>query len=172
MRPVGTVILAIILALPVCVSAQSHDIHEHPPAVRKDSAFGAMQARGKRAMGVDQYTSVHRFEDLEDGGRIELQRDRDDAQGVAAIRAHMRAIARAFAAGDFSTPATVHLEAVPGSATMRARRRTIRYETVDLPRGAALRIRTSDPEAVAAVHRFLAYQRREHHAAGASLMAP
>ena len=172
MRPVGTVILTIILALPVRVSAQSHGTHEHSRAIRKDSAFGAMQARGKRAMGVDQYTSIHRFEDLEDGGRIELQRDRDDAQGVTAIRAHIRAIARAFAAGDFSTPATVHLESVPGSATMRARRRTIRYEPVDLPRGAALRIRTSDPDAVAAVHRFLAYQRREHRAAGASLMAP
>ena len=36
--------------------------------------------------------------------------------------------------------------------------------TDDLPRGAALRIRTSDPEAVAAVHRFLEYQRREHRA--------
>ena len=169
MRPVVTVVLSIVLTLPARVVAQSHDTHAHPPSTRKDSAFGAMQARGKDAMGVDQYTSVHRFDDLEDGGRIELQRDRDDAEGVAAIRAHMRAIARAFAAGDFSTPATVHLEAVPGSATMRARRSAIVYEPVDLPRGAALRIRTSDREAVAAIHRFLAYQRREHRAAGASM---
>ncbi|HKH92940.1 MAG TPA: hypothetical protein VKA54_14120 [Gemmatimonadaceae bacterium] len=169
MRPVITVILFVILALPVRGSAQSHDAHDHSSATRKDSAFGAMQARGKQAMGVDQYTSVHRFDDLEDGGRIELQRDRDDVEGVAAIRVHLRAIARAFAVGDFSTPATVHLESVPGSATMRARRRAIRYEPVDLPRGAALRIHTRDWEAIAAVHQFLAYQRREHRAAGATV---
>jgi len=122
-------------------------------------------------MGVDQYTSIHQFDDLEDGGRIELQRDRDDAAGIAAIRTHIRAIARDFAAGDFSTPATVHLDAVPGSATMRARRSAIRYEPIDLPRGAALRIRSGDRDAIEAIHRFLAYQRQEHHAAGASVHA-
>jgi hypothetical protein len=113
-------------------------------------------------MGVDQYTSVHRFDALPDGGRIELQRDRDDSAGVLAIRAHMRSIARAFAAGDFAAPATVHLETVPGVPVMRARRASIRYEMSDLPSGAVLRIRTGDPEALAAVHRFLEYQRREH----------
>ena len=45
---------------------------------------------------------------------------------------------------------------------MRARRTAIRYEVSDLPRGAELRIRSTDPLAVEAIHRFLAYQRREH----------
>src|SRR5688572_33371875 len=43
-----------------------------------DSAFAGVQARGHDAMGVDQYTSAHRFEPLPDGGRIELQRDTAD----------------------------------------------------------------------------------------------
>ena len=38
----------------------------------------------------------------------------------------------------------------------------------DLPRGAELHIRTADPEARRAVAEFLAFQRREHHAGGAS----
>ena len=40
-----------------------------------DSAFAAVQARGAdaRGMGVDQATSVHRFDALADGGRIELR---------------------------------------------------------------------------------------------------
>jgi hypothetical protein len=141
----------------------SHTGHAAPAAT--DTAFDAMQRRGKTAMGVDQYSSVHRFDALRDGGRIELQRDRDDSVGTAAIRAHMREIARAFAAGDFATPAMVHLTAVPGTDVMRARRSAITYEPADLPRGAALRIRSSDPVAVAAIHRFLAFQRREHHVA-------
>jgi hypothetical protein len=161
MRLAHAVLVSLTLASsPASVIAQSHAGHADS---RQDSAFRAMQTRGKVVMGVDQYSSIHRFEALPDGGRIELQRDEPDSVGATAIRAHMRAIARAFAAGDFSAPATVHLETVPGVPVMRARRKAIRYETSDLARGAALRIRTSDPVAVAAVHRFLAYQRREHH---------
>ena len=159
MRLFDALLITITVALPARSAAQSHDGHA---TTHEDSAYRAMQTRGKAVMGVDQYASVHRFDALPDGGRVELQRDRDDSAGAAAIQAHMRAIARAFAAGDFAAPATVHLETVPGVPVMRARRTSIRYETSDLPRGAALRIRTSDPDALAAVHRFLEYQRREH----------
>ena len=151
------------IAAPRGALAQSHSSHAH--SASGDSAFHAMQTRGRDVMGVDQYTSVHRFDALADGGRIELQRDRDDSAGTATIRRHLRTIARAFAAGDFTAPAEVHRDSVPGVAAMRARRRAIAYEVVDLPRGAALRLRTADPAAVAAIHRFLAYQRREHRAA-------
>src|SRR5437762_12166484 len=90
-----------------------------------DSAFRAMQERGKAAMGVDQYTSTHHFDALPDGGRIELQVDAPDSAGVARIRAHMREIAAAFKAGDFSTPSLVHLRDVPGTKVMAARRALI-----------------------------------------------
>ena len=159
MRLFDALLISITLALPPRSAAQSHEGHAVAP---DDSAYRAMQTRGKLVMGVDQYTSVHRFDAFPDGGRIELQRDRDDSAGTAAIRAHLRAIARAFAAGDFAAPATVHLETVPGVPVMRARRASIHYETSDLPRGAVLRIRTSAPDALAAVHLFLEYQRREH----------
>jgi hypothetical protein len=162
MRLVHAVLVPLVLASsPAGAIAQSHGGHADS---REDTAFRAMQMRGKVVMGVDQYSSIHRFDTLPDGGTIELQRDRDDSAGAMAIRTHMRAIARAFATGDFSAPATVHLETVPGVPVMRARRKAIRYETRDLARGAALRIRTSDPIAVDAVRRFLAYQRREHRA--------
>jgi hypothetical protein len=131
-----------------------------------DSTFAAMQARGKIAMGVDQYTSTHQFDSMKDGGRIELQRDVDDSVGVAAIRAHIRDIAAAFRTGDFSTPAFVHLQTVPGTQVMTSLRSRISYEVKDLPRGAELRIRTADPAAVAAIHEFMAFQRGEHHASG------
>ena len=137
-----------------------------PRASAQDSSFAAMQRRGKTAMGVDQYTSAHRFDDLADGGRIELQRDRDDTAGVRAIRAHLQAIAKSFSTGDFSTPAFVHMRDVPGTTVMAAKRAVIRYRFEPLPRGGALRILTTDPSARAAVHRFLAFQRSDHHAAG------
>jgi hypothetical protein len=119
-------------------------------------------------MGVDQYTSAHRFDDLPDGGRIELQRDPDDSAGVRTIREHLQKIAVAFSQGDFSVPGFVHAENVPGTATMRAQRASIRYRYAPLPGGGEVSITTHDPAAVAAVHDFLAYQRHEHHATAGS----
>jgi hypothetical protein len=132
-----------------------------------DSAFAAVQARGRGVMGVDQYTSAHVFEDLPDGGRIVLDRDEArDTTGVAAIRAHMREIAGEFARGDFTSPGLVHARDVPGTAVMTARASTLSYIASDRPRGAEVRIRSADPEAVKAVHEFLAFQRSDHRAAG------
>lgn len=130
----------------------------------EDSSFAALQARGHDAMGVDQYTSWHRFEPLPDGGRIELQRDTADTAGVATIRAHMRDIAGRFSQGDFSIPGFVHAQEVPGTRVMAEKKAAISYEAHDLPGGAEVRIRTEDPEAAAAIHEFLAFQRGDHRA--------
>ena len=121
-----------------------------------------MQSRGAIGMGVDQYTSTHTFESRADGGRITLVRDREDSAGVDAIRAHLRSIAAAFAAGDFATPAFVHADSVPGTAVMTARRARIHYDVAPIERGGEMLITTSDSAALEAIHRFLAYQRREH----------
>lgn len=149
-------------------ASHAHDpSHAHAPtttdSTTRDSAFAAVQARGKVAMGVDQYTSRHRFDDLADGGRIELQRDPADTLGVRTIREHLQGIARAFADGNFETPGFVHDREVPGVRLMTARRERIRYEFRPLPGGGEVRIITSDPDAVAAVHEFLAFQRMDHH---------
>lgn len=133
-------------------------------AAQTDSSFAAMQARGKMAMGVDQYASAHDFDALPDGGRIELQMKSDDSLSVAQIRAHLRLIEHAFQAGDFTTPAFVHMKAMPGTATMARKKDVITYAYTDLPRGGQVRITSKDPEAVAAIHDFLAAQTHEHRA--------
>lgn len=165
----GCGLAAVLVALPAAVRAQAA-----PAARTADSAFAALQARGadRRAMGVDQYTSAHRFDALADGGRVELQRGVDDSAGVAQVRRHLREIAAAFAAGDFRTPAFVHARGgaagpVPGAAGMAARRVAIAYTYRDLPRGGEVRITTRDPEALRAVHAFVAFQRADHRAGGA-----
>ena len=131
-----------------------------------DSAFRLVQARGHAAMGVDQYTSSHRFEPLPDGGRITLQRATSDSAGAAQIRRHMQMIARAFQQGNFALPGFVHDREVPGTSVMSQRRSHISYTPDTLPRGAELRIQSDDPAAVTAIHQFLAFQRQDHRAAG------
>lgn len=130
-----------------------------------DSSFVRLQQRGETAMGVNQYTSQHVFEPLPDGGRIVLQRKESDSAGTETIRAHMRAIATAFAKGDFALPGFVHAMAdVPGTAQMKRLHSEISYTARDLPRGGEVVISTKNPEAVAAVHDFLAFQRMDHRA--------
>lgn len=160
--------------------AQEHDPSMHAEHVAgqsagasvKDSSFAAMQARGATGMGVDQYTSTHTFEPRSDGGRITLRRDAEDSAGVEQIRAHLRTIAASFAAGDFTTPAFVHPGTVPGTDVMAAKRALIRYSVAPIARGGELVITTSAPAALDAIHRFLAFQRREHRADGGADTAP
>ncbi|HEX4634146.1 MAG TPA: hypothetical protein VH163_09945 [Gemmatimonadales bacterium] len=136
------------------------------PAQARDTSHARMQARGQMAMGVDQNTSKHVFDDLSDGGRIELQADSVDSEAIAAIRAHLSTVASAFQAGNFTTPEFVHGGSVPGTGVMAAKRSAISYTFAPLPRGGEVRISTHDAEALHAIHQFLAYQRQEHHAMG------
>ena len=157
--------LALMIAFARCERGGESVRHQ------SDSAFAAMQARGQTVMGVDQYASAHVFEDLEDGGRIILDADNvSDTVGIVAIRHHMRDIATAFRAGDFARPFQVHAHVVPGTSVMAARGSKISYKATDRPRGAEVRISTTDSAAVAAIHAFLAFQRTEHHAADHEVM--
>jgi len=142
--------------------ADSHESRQRDQAA--DSGFAGVQRRGAVVMGVNQYTSRHVFEPLPDGGRIALERSVDDSMGAAQIRRHMRMIARQFTAGDFRLPGIVHDREVPGTRVMAERRASISYTVEPLPRGGAVRVRSSDPAAVQAIHDFLAFQRQEHHA--------
>lgn len=116
-------------------------------------------------MGVNQYSSQHVFEPLPNGGRIVLQRKENDANGEATIRAHMRTIASAFSAGNFALPGFVHaMPDVPGTAVMKRLKGEITYTARDIPRGGEVLISTKNPEAVGAIHDFLAFQRMDHRA--------
>jgi hypothetical protein len=146
--------LALLVAAPLAAQGTS------------DTGFAAMQRRGQMVMGVDQYTSLHTFDLLPDGGRIVLVRAASDTAGVRKIREHLADIVRAFTAGDFGHTMAVHQHELPGTAVMRQRRAVIRYVLDTLPGGGAVRISTTDSIAVRAIHDFLGMQRMEHRSSG------
>lgn len=161
-----TSLLTIALILTACTGDAQQTASD---TSADDSAFAELQARGgaSEGMGVDQYASAHVFDDLADGGRIELQDTIGDDAAVEQIRAHMQEIAGMFARGDFSTPGFVHgMDEVPGTRVMAVRADVIEYEYAQLPRGGAVTIRTSDSTALGAIHEFLAFQRMDHRAEG------
>jgi hypothetical protein len=164
MGRIGTVVCGAMISSCNGTPETAESVGARRAAAAEDSAFAAVQDRGHVAMEVDQYTSTHVFEPLPDGGRIELQRDVSDSRGRTRILAHMGRIAAAFSAGDFSLPGFVHAREVPGTRVMAAERGRIAFTVESLPRGAALRLRTSDSVAVEAIHEFLAFQRMDHRA--------
>ena len=163
MRSIGFVVAA-ALGIAGPLAAQQHQHTEGMRHGNTDSAFAAVQSRGKDVMGVDQYTSQHVFESRPDGGRIELQRLEDDSAGVAQIRRHLGEIVEQFRRGEFSAPFAVHAQEVPGTPVMAAKRDRIRYTVRPLPRGGEIVITSRDADAIAAVHEFLAFQRMDHRA--------
>ena len=169
-RSAVSLVLAGLFVLPGAMRGQAHPAdHRHVPGMThgsRDSAGAALARRGTEAMRVDQARSTHRFDALPDGGRIALEGDTDDTAAVTGIRAHFAEIETSFRRGDFDVPMFVHAGEVPGTRVMAARKGRIAYRRSDLPRGAELRLRTNDPAALRAIHDFMAFQRREHHAGG------
>jgi hypothetical protein len=112
--------------------------------------------------------TTHVFQDLDDGGVQKVVANVPaDRQQIDLIRQHLSHEAERFARGDFSDPARIHGQDMPGLAEMRsgAARMDIRYSP--LPDGGEIRYRTTDAKLVEAVHRWFAAQRHDHgpHAA-------
>ena len=144
-----TTLLLIALALANPPAAQ----HQHPPS----------HDRANQGMGFDQQKTTHHFLLQKTGGTIEVTaKEAGDAASTDQIRMHLRHIASAFAAGDFSLPMFIHDTTPPGVDVMKTRREqmTFRYEDVD--QGGKVVIQTADPAARDALYEFLRYQIREH----------
>ncbi len=121
----------------------------------------AVDVRGDKVMGFSHEKTKHTFRLLDDGGAIEVRaNDEKDAESIAAIRSHLKEIAREFAEGTFARPEAIHARMPDGVEVMK--KSAIRYQYEELERGGRVRITTRDPKAVEAVHAFLRFQISDH----------
>lgn len=122
-----------------------------------------VDSRGDHAMGFSHETTVHHFIILPDGGTIcvETRGEHDDATRDQ-IRMHLAHIAEHFTSGDFDIPMFIHDRVPPGVPVMKAKRNAISYTYQDGARGGQVRIKTSDTEALNAIHEFLVFQIQDH----------
>lgn len=88
--------------------------------------------------------------------------DAKDTAARDAIRTHLMHISHAFSTGDFDIPMFVHDTVPPGMMEMKRLKAKISYSFEETPAGGRVVITTSDPEALAAVHKFLRFQIKEH----------
>lgn len=131
------------------------------PVVQNSHAH--MNERGKAGMGFSQTATGHHFLIQPGGGVIQVEaKSPDDTGERDNIRHHLAHIAQAFANTDFDIPMFVHDSTPPGVPEMKELRQKITYSFQETPAGGQVVIRTSDPRALAAVHKFLRYQIEEH----------
>jgi hypothetical protein len=166
MRKIATLTAALVFVA-ACDSPKRAAVGTPQPlsAQQADSQFKAMNERHGETIGDDPMALEHQFVQQPDGGDIILERQIHEDLGINQIRAHLLLISRSFARGDFSLPGFVHEKPVPGTAVMAERADKISYTVEDLEHGGVVHIRTSDPEALKAVHDFIAFQIAEHRTA-------
>jgi hypothetical protein len=143
-------------------------------ALAAPAADGARQAevarRGADVMPFSLAATTHVFTRTGDGGSQRVvAKDSADAAQVRLVRQHLRQLEAQFRKGDFSGPAHIHGNDMPGLAGLRAARPgevAIAYREVD--GGAVLTYRSANPALVAALHQWFDAQLSDH---GADAMA-
>ncbi len=133
--------------------------HGHGSSVRQSE----VAERGAQVMPFDLDKTTHVFREGSDGGRQTVRADdASDVNQVTLIRQHLREEQAAFARGDFSDPAKIHGEDMPGLAALRSGASRIKVAYSDLPDGAVLTYTTTDPALVEALHAWFRAQVSDH----------
>jgi hypothetical protein len=120
-------------------------------------------ARGAQVMPFDLEQTIHVFQPLEDGGvQTVTAKDPASVEQIELIRGHLQEEAARFRRGDFSDPAKIHGDAMPGLAELRAGASRIDVRYTELSDGAQLRYTTSDPALITALHHWFQAQLSDH----------
>ena len=116
-------------------------------------------------MPFDMAKTTHIFRMTETGGvqRIVLK-DRSNTDQVVLIQQHLREEAQRFQHGDYSDPAKLHGVTMPGLNELQLGARRVIVSYSDLPDGAEITFRTTDPHLLTAIHRWFGAQLSEHGA--------
>ena len=158
------IVTAVVVAAAIAVAWTAVPVAQQSSQSSQSSHPSPLDERGAHVMGFDQQKTRHHFYLYADGGAIDVSaNDPDDATNIAAARAHLPHIAKMFGEGDFAAPVLVHATNVPGTADLARLKDRLSYRYEETPRGGRVNIVTADPDAIAALHRFLRFQITDHH---------
>ena len=132
-------------------------------AAYSQSHHDGVNRRGDHVMGFSHDKTTHHFRLAKDGGVIEVTaNDPKDAESRDQIRQHLGHIAGMFSAGNFNAPMLIHDQTPPGVPVLRRLKSEIKYEFESIEQGGRVKITTTNPEAIRAVHEFLRFQISDH----------
>ncbi|MBN2700284.1 MAG: aspartate carbamoyltransferase [Methylothermaceae bacterium] len=120
--------------------------------------------RGAHVMPFDLKQTQHIFTKTQAGGVQQvIARDPKNIRQIALIRQHLRKISQEFGRGDFSNPAKIHGENMPGLAELRnAKPGQLRVEYKELDNGAEITYASDDPGLIAGIHKWFDAQLSDH----------
>lgn len=131
----------------------------------KTSRQDEVALKGASVMPFDLARTTHFFDDTPGGGIETITtNDSKDARQIALIRSHLAEEAKRFGRGDFSDPAKIHGQDMPGLDALARAGDKLQVKYRKLPAGASLSYAGADAAVVAAVHAWFAAQRSDHTA--------
>jgi hypothetical protein len=124
---------------------------------------GEVAARGAKVMPFDLEKTTHVFQKLDDGGLQKVvAKDPSNKKQIVLIQSHLKEESEKFRKGDFSDPAKIHGEDMPGLAQLKAGAAKIDVRYSALPDGAQIRYQAKDPKLVTALHQWFSAQLSDH----------
>jgi hypothetical protein len=129
-----------------------------------DARLDGVAQRGAQVMPFDLEQTVHIFFKTEKGGVQQVvAKEETNAEQIRLVRTHLSEIARKFLKGDFSDPARIHGEDMPGLAELRkAQPGRIKIGYQELANGGQIDYSSDDPGLVQAIHQWFDTQLRDH----------
>lgn len=120
--------------------------------------------RGIHVMPFDLEKTTHVFSKTANGGIQQvIAKDKSDTEQIQLIRDHLLEISEEFEQGDFSKPAQIHGEGMPGLAELKtADPGQIKIEYIALPDGAQINYSTKSPQFIRAIHQWFDAQLSDH----------
>lgn len=119
--------------------------------------------RGTMVMPFDLNKTSHIFTKTDQGGIQKIQaKNPDDTEQIELIRGHLMKEKELFDNGDFSDPATLHGDSMPGLSVLEASSDKLQVEYSDLPDGAQLTYITNDEKVIDALHMWFMAQLQDH----------
>jgi hypothetical protein len=148
-KPVFTIFA---FALIVCSSSVSAETARQADIERKSA----------NVMPFSMGETHHIFTPTANGGtQVVMVMDGNPKQ-LGLVRSHLRKEAIAFAAGNFTDPATLHGAAMPGLAMLRHSRGRLDVRYSDIAAGGKIAYASHDPRTIAALHQWFAAQVSDH----------
>lgn len=120
--------------------------------------------RGRQVMPFNLEQTTHIFSKTKEGGLQQvIVKDPNNAKQIKLIRQHLAKIATEFKQGDFSNPAKIHGDTMPGLAALRqAKPGEIAVVYNELPNGAAINYTSKVPALTQAIQQWFDAQLRDH----------
>ena len=147
--------LLVMLLLPVMARAGGTAV---------EARLDEVQRRGSQVMPFSLEKTIHVFKKTDKGGIQQVVvKEKADAEQIGMIRMHLTEISSMFTQGDFSAPAKIHGDDMPGlAALLSASPGQIAIEYADLENGGQIVYSTDDPGLIEAIHQWFDAQLKDH----------